>query len=344
MATIKEIAKLAHVSTATVSNVLNGKAGAASAEKTAEITAIARQLNYTANVFARRLQQGKSDCIGVITEDLTVFNTPYIVDGIDAACKEYGYEMLLENMRFFKHFDIDFSDVEGRRTLCTERISSLLAKQVEGIIYVGNHCREISYVPEDIGVPFVYAYCYGTKGSHPSVLMDDENGGYEITKRLISHGHRTIGVICGPFSSYHTQKRLTGYQGALFDNRIFYNAKCVVYGDWSKEAGYRLAETLCKQDCTALFAFNDLMAVGAADWCREHNLVPGVDIAIFGFDDREVSRYCTPQISTATLPLYDIGYMCAQLVIKHEENTKDHILLPCRIQERGSSEFYHLKD
>ncbi|MBR1912194.1 MAG: LacI family DNA-binding transcriptional regulator, partial [Treponema sp.] len=75
MATIKQIAQMAGVSTATVSNVLNGRAGAAGPEKTAEIFEIAKKLNYTANAFARRLQQGKSNCIGVITEDLTVFNT-----------------------------------------------------------------------------------------------------------------------------------------------------------------------------------------------------------------------------------------------------------------------------
>jgi LacI family transcriptional regulator len=92
MATIKEIAQMAAVSTTTVSNVLNGKPGAASEEKANEIFKLAKQLSYTPNVFAKRLKQQKSNSIGIITEDLTVFNAPEIVDGIDAYCEEHDYD------------------------------------------------------------------------------------------------------------------------------------------------------------------------------------------------------------------------------------------------------------
>lgn len=338
MATIKQIAQLAHVSVATVSNVLNGRSGAAGPEKSAEIIEIANKLNYTANVFARRLQQGKSNCIGVIAEDLTVFNTPYIVDGIDAKCKATGYEMLLENMRLYQRFGIDFSNVDAQKELCITHINSLLSKQVEGIVYIANHCREISYLPNEINVNLVCAYCFSNSSKYPSVLMDDEKAGYEITKLLIEKGHKQIGVICGPVFSYHTQKRLLGYQEALFDSGILYNAKNVNYGNWQRDDGYKYAKELYELGCTAIFAFNDLMAGGAEDWLRDNGLCAGKDVAIFGFDDREVSRFCTPKISTAALPLFDIGEKSVELIIGKTNSQENKMLLPCKIFERASSE------
>ncbi len=337
MATIKQIAQMAGVSVATVSNVLNGRAGAAGPEKSAEIIEIAKKLNYTANVFARRLQQGKSNCIGVITEDLTVFNTPYIVDGIDSKCKDSGFEMLLENMRFFQKFGLDFSNIEAQKELCLKHIGSLLSKQVEGIIYIANHCREITYIPSDLGVKFACAYCYPSEKRLPAVLMDDEKAGYEITRLLISKKHTKIGVICGPLLSYHTQKRLSGHQEALFDSGILYNAKNVRYGDWKKEDGYVYAKELYESGCTAIFAFNDLMAGGAEDWFRDNNIAVGKDVAVFGFDDREVSRFCTPQISTASLPLFEMGRKSAELIISSAQSETDNYFLPCNIIERESS-------
>lgn len=339
MATIKEIARLAHVSTATVSNVLNGKAGAAGPEKSAEIFEIARKLNYTVNVFARRLQRGKSNSIGIITEDLTVFNTPDIVDGIDEFCAEHGYDAILENMRLFKKFGNNFIDTPAHHALLDATLKSLLEKQVEGVIYVGYHCREISYVPQQLSVPLIYAYCYSSNATVPSVLMDDEKAGYDVTCRLIKQGYTNIGVICGPLTSYHTQKRLTGYQEALFDNNILYNAKIVMYGDWERASGYHYAPVLLDAGVTAVFAFNDLMAGGFADWCRNHNIYPGADIAVFGFDNREVSRFYTPQLSTVALPLQEIGRQAASLVLSGaaDKAEVDSILLPCILHERSSS-------
>ncbi|MCL1813520.1 MAG: LacI family transcriptional regulator, partial [Treponema sp.] len=110
MVTIKKIAQLTNVSIATVSNVLNGKSGAASEAKAREIIDVARNLHYMPNMLAKSLKQQKTNTIGIITEDLTVFNTPEIVDGIDACCEENGYGIILANMRLFKRYSNDFTD------------------------------------------------------------------------------------------------------------------------------------------------------------------------------------------------------------------------------------------
>ncbi len=339
MVTIKEIAKEAGVSVATVSNVLNGKNGAAGAETTEKIFAIAKKWNYTANSFARRLQQGKSNSIGVITEDLTVFNTPEIIDGLSLWCMENRYELLIENMRLYKRFGLNFTDVESQKLMLDSMFRNLIAKQVEGIVYIGHHCRPITYVPENIPVPLIYAYCYPAGHEYPAILFDDEKAAYDVISRLLALGRKNIGIICGPIESYHTQKRLAGCQQAFFDNNILYNVKNVLYGSWEKENGYQNTVKLLEQGCDAIFAMNDFIAAGAADCCRDRGLALSSDIAIFGFDNREASRFYSPRISTVELPLSQMGGECAKMIvaINTKKKVNDITLMKCTLRERESS-------
>lgn len=339
MATIKEIAHMAEVSTTTVSNVLNGKPGAASDAKAKEIFDLARQLSYTPNAFAKNLKQQKSNSIGIITEDLTVFNAPEIVDGIDAYCEENGYEIILANMRLFKRYNNDFTDTPQHQSLLDELVRNMMAKQIEGLIYVGYHCREIHCLPSLLSVPLVYAYCFPQNMQYSAVLYDDEKAAYDVTCSLIAKGHRNIGVLCGPISSFHTQCRLKGVQKALFDHGILYNASAVLYGDWTRNSGYEAANEMNNMGCTAVFSFNDLMASGLYEWFTEQGMEIGSDISIFGFDNRDISRGYTYKISTVELPLNEIGRKSAELVLQQVAGNKvepERILLPCDILERNS--------
>jgi LacI family transcriptional regulator len=339
MVTIKEIARLTGVSTATVSNVLNGKNGAAGAGKTREIITMARNMHYMPNTLARNLQQKKTNTIGIITEDLTVFNTPEIVDGIDACCEENGYGIILENMRLFKRYNNDFTDTPKHHELLDSIIRNIIAKQIEGIVYIGYHCREIAYLPSMVQVPFVYAYCYPQKEIYPSVLFDDEKAARDVTRLLIAKGHRRIGVICGPASSYHTQARLMGHKAALAENGIRVKSDLILYGDWERSSGYRLAACLLDQKVSAIFSFNDVMASGVYEQAGERGLKIGRDISIFGFDNRDISQGYFPALSTVQPPLNDIGRRCAEIIlgqIKRRKSGKKRILLPCSILERQS--------
>lgn len=345
MATIKEIARLTSVSTATVSNVLNGKSGAAGEEKAREIIAVARKLNFTPNSIAKNLKKRKTNTIAIITEDLTVFNTPEIVDGIESFCEKQGYEIILGNMRLFKRYSNDFTDTPKHHELLNALVRNLLAKQVEGIIYIGYHCREIQWLPDNVTVPLVFAYCYSHDNLYPSVLFDDEKAGYDVTKLLIEKGHQSIGVICGPVASYHTHARLQGFQQALFDHHILYNSRNVCYGDWERLSGYRLSGQLIDAGVSAIFAFNDMMASGVYERCVERGLTVGKDISLFGVDNRDISLGYTPPISTVEPPLNGIGQKCAEIILNKIAAAKDvhsetasggRILLPCTIHERKS--------
>ncbi|MCL2478631.1 MAG: LacI family DNA-binding transcriptional regulator [Treponema sp.] len=339
MVTIKEIARLTNVSTATVSNVLNGKPGAAGAAKTREIMTVANNLHYMPNTLARSLQQQKTNTIGIITEDLTVFNTPEIVDGIDACCEENGYEIILENMRLFKRYNNDFTDTPKHHELLDSIMRNMTAKQVEGIIYVGYHCREIAFLPSRVQVPFVYSYCYPKEDIYPSVLFDDEGAARDVTKLLIAKGHCRIGVICGPAASYHTILRLRGFRAAMEESGIRVKPGQIVYGDWERQSGYRLSAALLDQKVSAIFSFNDLMASGVYERAAERGLRIGRDISLFGFDNRDISQGYLPALSTVHVPLSEIGCRSAEIVlgqIKRHRPVRKRIYLPCTVLQRQS--------
>lgn len=339
MATIKDIARLTGVSGATVSNVLNGRKGAAGPAKEREIFEVAHSLHYIPNSLAKSLKQRKTNNIGIITEDLTVFNTPEIVDGIDAYCEESGYEIILGNMRLFKRYNNDFTDTPQHQALLDTMVANMLAKQVEGIVYIGYHCREITCLPTMLNVPFTYAYCYPKQKLYPSVLFDDEGAAKTVVNILIQKGHKEIGFIAGPASSYHTLARLRGVQKALFENNMLFNAERVMYGDWERGSGYAHAARLIGNGVSALFCFNDLMASGAYEYCSDNGLAVGKDISLFGFDNREISQGYSPLIATVEPPLNEIGRKSAELVLAQLRNRKTPMetqLLACKVLERDS--------
>ena len=180
----------------------------------------------------------------------------------------------------------------------------MLSKQVEGIIYVGCHSHEIHYLPPDLKIPLVCAYCYSSNPLTPSVIYDDKKAAYDATSLLINNGHKVLGVICGLPDSVHTQNRLCGYQEALYDNSILYNPKLVVYGDWERESGYRLCKQLIDNHVTAIFSQNDVMACGVIDYCNETGISIGSDISLIGFDNKEISTVCTAKAFNGIIASY----------------------------------------
>lgn len=339
VATIKDIAKLANVSAATVSNVLNGKAGAACPEKTQEIFDTAKLLNYRPNYMAKNLKSKRSSTIGVITEDLTVHQTPEIVNGIEEYCEKKGYEILLANMRLFKRYGNNFNNASKNAKIFDNLISGLLAKQVEGIIYIGYHCRQIQNILSDTSIPIVYAYCIPKDQQHPYVLFDDESAAFEIGNVLITKGHRNIGLVSGPEDSINSRSRLRGFQRALFSAGIPYNVFTTYLGDWSRESGYAAAEPLLAQNVTAIFAFSDLMASGIMAYCHDHNLIVGKDISLFGYDNSNLVDAYSPSLSSVAPPLNEMGHVSAEQIlslIRGEKVPNQCTYLPCQVHVRDS--------
>lgn len=314
MATIKEIAKESGVSIATVSNIIHGKPGA-SDETRKKVMDVIKRLDYTPNIIAQGLKQKNTKTIGIITEDLTVFNTANIVDGINEYCDQHGYQFVLGNLRLYKKYDKKFYDSDKYYSRVNEEFKLMLSKQVEGIIYIACHCRELKCIPEEFPIPITIAYGFTKSNKLSSIIFDDEQGAYEATQRIIKAGNNKIGVICGLRQSLHTEQRLIGYQRALYDNNILFNPNYICYGDWERESGYKACDVLVKQGVTAIFSMNDVMAGGVYDYMNDKGLLMGKDISLVGFDNREISQAYNPKLSTMALPLFDIGRKSAEILI-----------------------------
>ncbi len=342
MANMKDIAKIAGVSVATVSKVLNGLGGI-SQETTEHILSIAKDLNYRPNLYARNLKTRQSRTIGIITEDITVFNAPPIIDGIGACCEKRDYHYLLENLRLYKLGIDPILDVDHHNNIVNEAIDFMMSMQVDGLIYLGCHSHKVLHLPSIGDTKFVCTYCSCTDPTVPSVLYDDKKAGYDAAIHLIKAGHTMIGVITGPAESAHSIKRLTGYQEALYDSGIPYNPNLTFHGDWNRDSGYHSAEQLIKSGVTAIFSQNDIMAMGVIDYCRQHNIDVGRDLALIGFDNREISTVSRPTLSTIEIPLFEIGHTSANILIDSIEGKpselSDEILLECSIIERESTRY-----
>ena len=340
MATIREIAEIAGVSIATVSKVLNGQPGVSSETQEA-VMAVADKLNYRPNLYARHLKTGTSRTLGIIAEDLTVFNAPGIIDGIGVCCETRKYHYILGNLRFNKRFGHDTDYTRQKSDLVIEMIDDMLSKQVDGILYIGCHSHVVAFLSSKKETRFVCSYCYSEDGDIPSVIYNDRDAAKKVTELLISKGHSKIGVIAGNRDSLHTTNRLLGVQEALFDNNIPYNPWLTYYGKWERDHGFEAVTHLLKEDVTAVFALNDLIAMGVIDYCNQNGIEVGKDLALIGFDNREIAEVCKPSLSTVSLPLFDIGHTAAGIMldmIEKDIRPEEHeILLNCRIIEREST-------
>ncbi|NLM09845.1 MAG: LacI family transcriptional regulator [Clostridiaceae bacterium] len=342
MITLKEIAQICDVSISTVSNILNGKPNV-SEETRQRVLEVVNQTGYKPNYFAQGIRKQKTKIIGIIVEDLNLFSTTPIVGAIMAYCEELDYRTILINMRLYdKWQDTWYNDEQKFNSVLQPSIKELLSIKVDGIVYVAGHCRVINCFPDDFKIPGIVVYGISNSPKFTSVVIDDKKGGYDITKYLISMGHRKIGVIAGTPDNLHTMRRILGYQKALFEEEILYNPDFVRYGDWMRPSGYREAESLIKEGVSAIFCMNDLMAVGLYDYLYEKGIQVGEDISVVGYDNKEISECIRPGLTTNEIQLEKIGQEAAKIMIKMLEEdyvaskSQEIIKIPCRLIIRES--------
>ena len=340
MSTIREISKRSGFSIATVSKVLNGQPGV-SRETQNAIMNVAKNLNYRPNLYARHLKMGMSRTLGIIAEDLTVFNAPDIIDGIGVCCESRKYHYILGNLRFNKRFGHDPSYAKEKAEMVIDMVNEMLSKQVDGILYIGCHSHVVASLYSQKETRFVCAYCYSEDRDIPAILYNDRDAARKVTELLISKGHGKIGVIAGDKDSFHTSNRLLGFQEALFDKGVPYNPHLTYYGEWERDHGYEAAPLLLAEGVTAIFAHNDLIAIGVIDYCNQNGIEIGKDLALIGFDNREIAGVCKPSLSTVSLPLFEIGHTAASVMLDMIEKDvfpdNNEILLSCDILEREST-------
>lgn len=359
MATLKEIAQYCGVSVTTVSNIVNNSPKKMKDETRKKVMDAIETLGYHPNYFAQGLRRQRTQTIGIIVEDLAQFTTPNIVEGIMKYCEEKHYRVILQNLRLYARWkDKWYDDEELIHSVLDPALKELASIKVDGLIYVAGHERQIHLFEKEMDIPMVLAYCHSDE-SKPSVEIDDEDGGYQMTKYILSQGHTKIGVISGRADNIHAKRRLLGYQKALFEAGVLYNPAWVLDANWEAEKAYELAGELVKAGVTAILCMSDWMAGGVYNRLHDMGLEVGKDIAVTGFDDDHGAEWYVPKLTSSRLPLEETGTAAASLLFEQlevlndvsEENNADiddnqeacvqqkiaaHIKVPCEIKIRES--------
>lgn len=338
---MKEIAQKAGVSAATVSNVLNDT-GSVSTAKKEEILKIVRDEGYVPNRIAKSLRTKKSNTIGILVEDITAFQTPRIINGINGYAEKNGYTVLLNDMGLLKKVGKDFDAISQYQDVINKGIQLFERAQVDGIIYVALHDRDVSNLVRPLRIPLVFAYCYDISKKSCYITYDNKDISKKITQYLIDHNHKDIGIICGPETSKPAHMRYDAYAECLLENHLKVKNEYIYPGDWEFESGRlayeRFKNNMCKP--TAVFAMNDLMAVGFMDAAFDDGLRIPEDVSVIGFDNQQFSEFTRPRLTTVELPLEEMGEEAGKRIIDLIANKKvkeKEVVIACKFVEGSSA-------
>ncbi|MBR4832224.1 MAG: LacI family DNA-binding transcriptional regulator [Butyrivibrio sp.] len=338
MVTIKEIAKECGVSTATVSNIINGKKNVGE-DTRARVMAVIERTGYKLNYVAQGLRKKKTQTIGIIAEDIGIFTTPEMIEGVMEVCEDNGYRTIVQNLRLYSRWDdLWFDNEKMYNSVMDPAVQEMASIRVDGIIYIAGHGRKISRFPSGYDIPAVLAYAYSQQSDVPSVVIDDEDSARVMVKYLIDHGHKRIGVLAGEQDNLHAKLRMLGYQRALYEAGILYDPNLVIYAGWGKEYGYRESANMLKNDVTAVFCMSDRIAGGLYQYLYEHNMEAGKDISVVGFDGEIISEFMMPELTTTKIDLIGIGKTAMNMLLDKLDGkeTEQLVKVPCKFIERRS--------
>jgi LacI family transcriptional regulator len=231
MSNMKQIARLANVSTATVSHVLSGKKPVKE-ETRRRVEEAIRQTDYTLNTIAKSLRMNKTQTIGVLAEDIRGLPVPEIVTGISEYLEMRGYQLLLNNLRLLEKLYNQYDHIAMCQDEINQGMKVLLDAHVDGIIYVAMHDRSLDGVLMPVDKPLVYAYAKAGEKSGLYVTYDNKLSAAAITRCLIKKGHIRIAVIAGHHDSDPSRQRLNGFLETMEEAGLSVPQEYIRWGDW----------------------------------------------------------------------------------------------------------------
>ena len=293
-ATIKDVAREARVSVASVSRALNGGRGV-TAETGQRIREAATRLRYMPHAAARMLITRRTNTIGALLPDLYGEFFSELIRGIDQAARARGLHLLVSS----SHDGVDAAAAALRA----------MQGRVDGMLILSTHVDEAflrANLP--IGLPAVLLNSSVESTEYSVLNVDNYTGACAMVRHLLKTGHASVAFIAGPKNNFDAQQREQGYKAAM--KKYAPNAPfTVVAGDFTEESGYRAGRELLAQAVRprAVFAANDMMAVGCLYAFKEAGVEVPRDIALAGFDDIPIARYVTPAMSTVRVRIVDLG-------------------------------------
>lgn len=327
-ATIKDVAKSANVSVATVSRILNGLEGYTEETKQRVLRTI-DELGYQRNAVARGLVMKNTNTIGVLLPHVSTIFHSQILSGIEDIAQQNGYSVVICNVGEY-----------GVRMI--DQIKLLAQRQVDGIILTSINITDEQYeIIESLKIPYILVSMISYKHQIPYVRVDDLQAAYSATNYLIKKGHKKIAMISGPLNDpIAGQQRLLGYKNALIDNGLEVNEKIIKYGFFGYEHGIRCMEELLSENekFSAVFAASDDMAVGALQVAYKKGIRVPNDISIMGYDNTKIAEMSIPPLTVVGQPLYEMGSTAIEKLISMIKGDKDIVstVLRHEIVERDS--------
>lgn len=301
--TLEDIARASGFSLPTVSRVLSDSSYPVSPATRRRVLDVAQSMGYTPNLAARGLRTRRTHTVGIVVDDIMSPFVPPIVRGIQDRLAEDGLSGLLVNA--------DWNPDSERAA-----IASLLSRPVDGILFVEYSHLDVDEALGRSGKPHLFVHRLFGASIENSVVPDDHYGATLAVDHLIGLGHRRIALISGPATWHNARARFDGYCATLAAHGIPVDAGLISYGDWEKESGHAAAAALLAASPrpTAIFAANDLMALGAVYAAQDAGLrVPG-DVAVVGYDNRHFARIVRPALTTVSMPMYEMGQIAAGLL------------------------------
>jgi len=334
ISTIKDVAKEAKVSIATVSLVINNN-NRISQDTSKKVLRVVKKLNYQPSRSARGLVSKKTGNIGfILTEEHFLRSEPFyskIFLGIEFEARIHDYYILLATV------SPSFSNGDSLPRFITER-------NFDGIIIAGKVPSDLIYSILKYNMPLVFVDYSLMNGDYPTVLTDNIKGGVLATNYLIENGHKNIAFIGGEISHPSIMERLQGYKLALERAELNSNDEVVITNDdnLSRKNGCSAAEILLERtkDVTAIFSANDSIAIGVMQCLNNKGIKVPDDISVIGFDDLQADLLLDPPLTTVRVPKIDMGTEAIQLLfgIINKENIKaKKILVPVELIIREST-------
>lgn len=331
--TIKEVAKIAEVSTATVSRVLNGT-GQVSDDTVAKVQMVVQQLNYQPNHAAHLLASNRTRTIGVLIDELGGEYSLPLLRGIQVASNQAGYEFLIypTKYRTQKHYPVNETNTDGLIILA----NSLSLNEIERL------------VQQDFPIILLAQ----TSPSHlqiPYVTVENENGAYLMMKHLITRcGYRHFAFLEGELGHEDNVLRKKGYSQALRQWGLKYEDQLIGQGEFSEEIAFKTVKSWMEEQKQAqvIVAYDDDSAIGAIAALREAEKQIPDEIAVVGFDDIRLSQYFDPPLTTIRVPIEAAARASVnQLVqlIESEEAVIKATTLPVELIIRKSCGAYSQK-
>lgn len=328
MATIRDVAREAGVSIATVSRVYNDSP-LVSDDTRAHVREVASRLDYIPNGAARSLITNRTHAIGVLLPDLYGEFFSEVIRGIDLAARRERFQVLVSS----SHADTD--------TLMSA-VNSMRGR-IDGLIAMAPDAKTTAALRDfTLKFPVVLLNPGPIDGECCSLSIANFDGAYAMVRHLQSFGHRSIAIVKGPAGNIDAEERLRGYRTALRDSGIEPEPSLEVPGDFTEASGYEGALTLMQRQLrpTAVFAANDYMAIGLVSALRDAGMRVPEEIAVGGFDDIAISKYLSPPLTTVRVDAYTLGERAVMRILPFTRTRKPvithHEVIPTQIVLRRS--------